>query len=324
MMLIMNSFPFFRMGGERMGKNKRTKMSFSVLYNKSIYHLLLLPSVILLLIFSYAPMVGIVMAFQKYHPRKGLLGSDFIGFDNFRILFLSSSFDQVIFNTVYIALLKIIASIIVPVLFALLLNEIKNRHYVKTIQTAIYLPYFLSWVILSGIFIEILSPSTGIVNSIIKFLGGDTIYFLGDKNIFRYTLIVTDTWKNFGYGTIIYLAALTAIDPGLYEAAVVDGANHWHRLLHITLPGITPIIILMTVLGIGNLLNAGFDQVFNLINASVYETGEIIDLTVYNIGLRQANFSLATAVGLFKSIIGFGLILLSHKLAYKFAGYRVF
>ncbi len=288
------------------------------------YHLLLSPTVILVIIFSYIPMVGILMAFQKYNVTKGIFGSPFIGLDNFIRVFTANNIDQVMFNTVFIATMKIIAGLVASVTFALLLNELRSRVFVRTVQTMIYLPYFLSWVILSGILIEILSPSTGVVNNLIKSLGFQPIYFLGKDTLFPYVLVASDTWKNFGYGTIIYLAALTSIDPSLYEAARVDGANYNQQLRHITLPGILPIITLMSVLSLGNLLNAGFDQVFNMINPQVYTTGEILDLTVYNLGIRKANFSTATAVGLVKSLISFVLITVSFRLARRFAGYHIF
>ncbi len=288
------------------------------------YHALLAPSVLLLIVFSYFPMFGIIMAFQKFIPTKGLFGSSFVGLANFERLFSANAIGQVMINTISISGMKIVAGIVIPVCFALLLNELKSRTFVRTVQTMIYLPHFLSWVILSGILIEILSPSTGVINLAMQAAGFEPVYFLGKANLFQPVLVISDTWKSFGYGTIIYLAALTSIDPSLYEAAIVDGANHVQQLRHITLPGILPIIVLMSVLSLGNLLNAGFDQVFNLINPQVYSTGEILDLTVYNLGIRQSNFSLATAVGLLKSVISFVLITISYKLAFTLAGYKIF
>ncbi len=312
------------MSGISLGKTASHKNKRDRIKSKLAYHALMAPSVILLLVFSYYPMVGILMAFQKFIPTKGLFGSEFVGLANFERLFSANAIGQVMLNTLSISGMKIVAGILVPVIFALLLNELKSRTFVRTVQTMIYLPHFLSWVILSGILIEILSPSTGIVNLMLQAAGVEPIYFLGKANLFQPVLVISDTWKGFGYGTIIYLAALTSIDPSLYEAAIVDGANHKQQLRHITLPGILPIIVLMSVLSLGNLLNAGFDQVFNLINPQVYSTGEILDLTVYNLGIRQSNFSLATAVGLLKSVISFVLITISYKLAYHLAGYKIF
>jgi len=201
---------------------------------------------------------------------------------------------------------------------------INTLFFKRTVQTIIYFPHFLSGVILGGIFIYILSPSNGIVNEILGFFGADPIFFLGDEDWFPFTLVATDVWKNFGYGTIVYLAALTNIDPHLYEAAVVDGANRWKQTWHVTLPGMLPIIMLMTVLSLGNVLNAGFEQVYNLYSPMVYSTGDIIDTLVYRLGLIDAQYGVATAVGLFKSAISFVLIVLANFLANRYAGYRVF
>ncbi|NLM09278.1 MAG: sugar ABC transporter permease [Clostridiaceae bacterium] len=287
-------------------------------------HILLIPGVIAVFIFNYIPMFGIVMAFQKFVPAKGFLGSEWIGLDNFRYIFNMPNIWNVIRNTVFIAVMKIIANLIVPIIFALLLNEVRKNAFKRTIQTIIYFPHFLSWVILGGILIDVLSPTSGIVNEFIGLFGIKPIYFLGDSKWFPFTLVFTNTWKEFGYNTIVYLAALTSIDPTLYEAAVVDGAGRLKQTWHITLPGILPIVTLMTVLSLGNVLNAGFDQVFNLYSPSVYSTGDIIDTLVYRIGMVEAQFSVSAAVGLFKSAISFVLVVISNKLANKYAGYRVF
>ncbi|WP_040950710.1 ABC transporter permease [Gorillibacterium massiliense] len=287
-------------------------------------HIMLLPGVILTLLFSYVPMAGIVMAFQKFQPSKGIFHSKWIGLENFNYMLDLPNFTSVLWNSVYIAVLKIIAGLIVPIIAALLLNEVSKAFFKRTVQTIIYFPHFLSWVILGGIFIDILSPSSGLVNEFLGFFGIKPIFFLGNEHWFPVTLVVSDTWKNFGYGTIVYLAALTGIDQSLYEAAVVDGAGRWKQTLHVTLPGMMPIITLMTVLSLGNVLNAGFEQVFNLYSPMVYSTGDIIDTFVYRIGLLDAQYGVATAVGLFKSVISFVLIVLSNKLANKYAGYRVF
>lgn len=285
---------------------------------------MVLPALILVLIYSYFPMFGISIAFQKFVPAKGLFGSDWIGLGNFRYVYLMPDTIQVIWNTVFIATMKIIAGIITPIVCALLINEVGKEFIKRGIQTLIYLPHFLSWVILSGILVDILSPSQGIVNQFIKLLGMNPIFFLGDPAWFPFTLVISDTWKEFGFSTIIYLAALTGINPSLYEAAVMDGANRWKQTWHITLPGVMPIIILLTTLSLGNVLNAGFEQVFNLLSTPVYETGDIIDTMVYRIGLLEAQFGVATAIGLFKSVISFFLVSISYWLAFRFANYRIF
>ncbi|UVI29432.1 ABC transporter permease [Paenibacillus spongiae] len=286
--------------------------------------IMLLPGTILVLIYSYGPMLGIVIAFEKFIPSKGMFGSKWIGLDNFRQLLDIPNFFQVFWNTVFIAVMKIIAGLIVPMVFALLLNEVRHTLFKRGIQTLVYLPHFLSWVILSGILIDILSPNDGFVNNLLKTFGMEPVFFLGDPHWFPYTLIISDVWKEFGFGTIIYLAALTGIDPTLYEAAVMDGAGRWRQTFHITLPGIRSVAVLLTVLSLGNVLNAGFDQVFNLYSPVVYETGDIIDTLVYRTGLIDAQYGLATAVGLIKSVISFTLIVLSYRLAYRFANYRIF
>ncbi len=287
-------------------------------------HLMLLPCVILVLIFSYYPMAGIIVAFEKYNPRLGFFGSKLIGLGNFIYVFKMPNTWQIIFNTVYISFMKIIAGLMIPIVFAILLDLIKRQAFKRTVQTIIYVPYFLSWIILSGILIDILSPSNGIVNMVIRSLGMKELYFLGDAKLFPYVMVATDVWKNFGYGTIIYLAAITSIDPALYEAAIIDGANRFRQVQHITIPGMIPIIVLMATLSLGNVLNAGFDQILNLYNASVYSSGDIIDTFVYRLGLQSNKYEIATAMGLFKSVVSFLFISTGYWLAYKYADYRVF
>lgn len=287
-------------------------------------YLMLLPAVILALVFSYGPMVGIVMAFQRVLPGKGLFGSPWIGWDNFKYVFQMPNFYQVIWNTVFIAGLKAIAGVIVPVSVALMLNNVTSKLFKRTVQTVVYLPHFLSWIILAGIFVDILSPSDGVVNLLLKAVGMQPIFFLGNDNVFPWTMVATDIWKSFGFGTIVYLAALTDIDPTLYEAATVDGANRWQQTWHITLPGIMGTIIMLTTLSLGNILNAGFDQIFNLYSPLVYRTGDIIDTLVYRTGIANYQYGVATAVGLFKSVVSLLLIGIAYKLAAKFADYRIF
>jgi putative aldouronate transport system permease protein len=287
-------------------------------------HLMILPALILIVIYSYGPMLGIVIAFQKFIPARGIGGSEWIGWDNFRYVMAMPDSYRVLFNTVIISFMKIVSNLIVPITIALLLNEIRKEAFKRSFQTLIYLPHFLSWILLGGILIDVLSPSTGIVNQLLSLLGFEPIFFLGDNSWFRFVLVSTDVWKEFGYNTIVYLAALTGINPSLYEAAIVDGAGRWKQTWHVTLRGITPIIVLLSVLSLGNVLNAGFDQVFNLYSPQVYESGDIIDTFVYRIGLVDAQYSVATAVGLFKSIVSLSFILISYFLAYRLANYRIF
>lgn len=287
------------------------------------FHLMLLIPCLFLLVFYYLPMAGIVMSFQNYQPGLGFLKSKWVGFDNFIKIFKMANIGQVLWNTIYIAILKIAGNLLIPVIFALMLNEVRTKVVKKAVQTITYLPYFLSWVVFAGILTDFLS-TTGPVNYLIKSLGGSSIYFLGNETLFPYTMVFTDIWKDFGFNTIVYLAALTGIDTTLYEAAEADGAGRWMQTIHITLPGIAMFIALMSILAIGNVLNAGFDQIFNLYSPIVYKTGDIIDTLVYRIGILNAQYSLSTAVDLFKSFVSMILITLSYKLADKYAGYRVF
>jgi putative aldouronate transport system permease protein len=234
------------------------------------------------------------------------------------------NFWGIIRNTVVISLLKIVFGLVVPIIIAILLNEMRQAKLRRCIQTIIYLPHFLSWVVLGGIFIDLLSPGGGLVNNLITAFGGEPIFFMGSNNWFPFTVVLTETWKEFGYGTIVYLAAITSIDPSLYEAAQIDGAGRWRQTVHVTLPGMRMVIVLLMVLSLGNLLNAGFDQIFNMYSPPVYQTGDIIDTFVYRLGLLDAQFGPATAVGLFKSIISLVFISVSYYSAYKFADYRVF
>ncbi|MCM3271698.1 ABC transporter permease [Paenibacillus elgii] len=286
--------------------------------------MMLIPGIVLVVIFSYVPMAGLIMAFQKYIPNRGLFGSPFIGMKNFQLLIDYPDIGRIFFNTVYIAVMKIIAGLVVPITVAILLNELRREWIKRTFQTLVYLPHFLSWVLLSGILVDVLSPSSGILNQFLGLLGIQPIFFLGSNAWFPYAMMLSDVWKEFGFGTIVYLAALTNINPSLYEAAEIDGAGRWKQTFHITLPGMMPIVILMLTLNIGNVLNAGFEQIFNLYSPPVYESADIIDTFVYRMGVQQAQFGFATAVGLLKSVVSFILIAISYVLAYRVANYRIF
>lgn len=288
------------------------------------FHVMLLPAVIITIIFKYVPFAGISMAFEDYTPLRGLFDQKWVGFENFRYLFSLPGFGSVIWNTVFIAVLKMVGNLIFPVVIALLLNEVRAKKYKKTVQTVLYLPHFISWAALAGIFIDILSPSGGMVNNLLNSMGVKEVFFLGNADVFPYTMVFTDVWKELGWGMIVYLAAITGIDPTYYEAARMDGAGRFKQILHVTIPSILPMILLMMVLSVGNVLQAGFEQVFNLYSPQVYATGDIIDTYVYRIGVIEAKFDLATAVGLFKSAISFALIMVGYKMADKLAGYKVF
>lgn len=287
-------------------------------------HLMVLPAALLVLVFSYVPMTGIIMAFQDYKARLGFVHSPWVGFKHFHYMLTNDYFLKITMNTLLFACSKIVMNLIVPFMFALLLNEVRNMGLKRSIQTLVYLPHFLSWVTLSGILIDLLGQ-TGIVNQLLSHaFGVKPIFFLGDGTWFRITIIASDVWKEFGFNTIIFLAALAGINPALYEAAEVDGASRWKQTLNITIPSLLPIFIVVTTLAIGNVLNANFDQVFNLYSPMIYQQGDIIDTFVYREGLLSGQFSFATAVGLFKSVISLVLIVISYRIAYKFAGYRIF
>lgn len=281
------------------------------------------PALILLAIFAYYPMYGLVIAFQKFNPALGFSRSTWVGLENFKRLFASPMFPRVLANTVILAVAKLTMGQISAITLALLLNEVRSRLFKRTMQTIIYLPHFLSWIVIGGILIDLLSPS-GLAGTIQNALGLEPITFLGSNTWFRPTLVVSHLWKEVGWSTIIYLAALTSIDPSLYEVAAIDGAGRWQRVRYISIPGILPIIILLASLSLGDILQAGFEQVLTLYNPTVYATGDIIDTYVYRIGLVQAQYGLSAAAGLFKSLIGFVLIIVSYHLAKKYAGYKIF
>lgn len=285
---------------------------------------MLLPAVVIVFIFSYIPMFGISIAFLDYKPALGFAKATFVGWDNFKTLFSNPNFGQAMENTIIIAGIKLILGLIVPLALALLLNEIRVSWYKRFTQTIVYLPYFISWVLMAGIIIDIFSPTGGIVNKALGLFGIEPIYFLGDNKWSRFTIILTEIWKNTGWGTIIYMAALTGIDLNLYEAAIIDGAGRWKQMLHVTLPGILPTIVLVGTLSLANVLNAGFDQIYNLMNGVTMESLDIIDTLVYRLGLGNGQFSISTAAGLFKSVISSIFIILSYRLADKFTGYKIF
>ncbi|MBW5447592.1 ABC transporter permease subunit [Cohnella sp. CFH 77786] len=287
------------------------------------YWIMLIPALIWLVMFQIAPMFGIVMAFQDFNPGAGFLHSEFVGLENFRYMLELSDVRSVLWNTLVIAFGKIVGNLFVPLVFALLLNELRKKYLVKFIQTSVYLPHFLSWVILSGIMLQIFGIN-GPVNHVLAFLGLEPVQLFQRADLFRGFIIGSDVWKNFGFNSIIYLAALTGIDHTLYEAAEMDGAGRWRKMWHVTLPGIRTTIALLAILSLGGILDAGFDQVYNMYNPLVYSTGDIIDTYVYRSGLQELDFSMGTAVGLLKSVVSFILITTGYWLAKKLVGYRIF
>jgi len=284
---------------------------------------MLLPGLLALYLFSYKPLYGLVIAFQDYQPVNGFANSPWVGWANFEDLFSREEFPLLLRNTVVIALGKIVMTQLAALSFALALNEVRNQLFKRSIQTVAYMPHFLSWIILGGVFIDLLSQG-GAVNSIIKSFGMQPVTFLAEPDLFPGLLISTHAWKEFGWSAIIFLAALTNVDPQLHEAAAIDGAGRWQRIWHISLPAIVPIIILVAALSLGNVLDAGFEQILVLYNPLLRDSGDVIATYVYRAGLERAQFSLATAVGLFQSVISLVLIITSRWMAERFAKYQIF
>ena len=285
---------------------------------------MLLPGIAVTLVFAYLPMYGIIMAFQDFNPGLSFWGSPFVGLDNFRYILALPSLGSVLRNTLLLSTAKIILGQVVPLILALLVNEVVRKFPKRLVQTLIFLPFFLSWSVLGGVIREMFSLS-GLVNTLWTTISGqEPIFFMASNTWFPTILISTDVWKNMGYNMIIYLAALASVNPNLYQAAEVDGCGRWRKMLHVSLPGMAPIIILLATLSLGQLLNAGFEQVLILYNPLVYESGDIIDTFVYRLGLVNAQLEPAAAVGLFKSVVSFLLVGSTYYLAYRFGDRRIF
>jgi len=290
-----------------------------------IVYLLLLPGLIYFVIFRYWPLYMGQIAFKDFQPLLGIEASPWVGFDNFKLFFQSYYFNQLLTNTLIISLAKLVFGIPPAIILAIALYE--ARHFpriARLTQTTAYLPHFLSWVVVLGVLIGLFSPSEGLVNGVISKAGGPPIDFLADPNWFRQVVVSSDIWKETGWGTIIYLAALLAIDPGLYEAASVDGASRLKRIWYISLPNIKDVIVLVTLLRLGSILDAGFTQIFALYSLPVYNVGDIIDTWVYREGILNFQFGLATAVGLFKGVVGLCLIFAANRAARRFAGVSLY
>lgn len=292
------------------------KVGRDMLRDRWLY-LLLLPGILFFLIFKYAPMYGLKIAFQEYNAFSPD-SSPFVGVLQFRKLFTSPSFPSAFRNTLTISCLKLLFGFPIPIILALLINEFRSIHFKKITQTVLYLPHFISWVIMGGIIIEFLNPSDGLINKLIVELGGEKLDFLTNQHLFVPMLIVTEIYKTMGWGTIVYFAAISGVDEQQYEAAIIDGANRFKQAIYITLPVIKSTIIIMFILSMGNILNAGFDQIFMLYNALVYQVADIIDTFVYRKGIIDASFSFSAAAGMFKSVIALILIVATNRLAKLF------
>jgi putative aldouronate transport system permease protein len=285
-----------------------------ILRYKELY-LLSIPGLVFLITFRYIPMYGALIAFKDYNLYAGFFDSPWVGFRFFRELFVYSDFPRVFRNTILISFYKLFFRVPAPIILALLLNEVRNSLFKRSVQTITYIPHFISWVIISGFFMDILSPNAGIVNEVLGVFGIEPIFFMGDKNWFRSVLVITDIWKDAGFGAIIYLAAISGIDPQLYEAAIIDGASRWKQTVYITLPGIASTIIVILILRMGHILEVGHEQVLMMYNPAVYEVGDVITTYIYRVGLGRMEFSLTAAAGLFRSLIACVLIIITNNLA---------
>ncbi|MFK7691422.1 ABC transporter permease [Paenibacillus sp. HJGM_3] len=281
-------------------------------------YIMFLPILVYFIVFKYYPMTGLVIAFKKYSFIKGIWGSPWAGLSNFELIFSTKQMVSIIWNTLRLSGLSLLVGFPVPIVLALLLNEVRKMWFKRTVQTFVYLPHFLNWVIVGGIVVTVFSQRTGVVNHVLDSLFGITYPFLYNESSWVAIFLSAGIWKEAGFGAIIYLAALSSIDQSLYEAASIDGANKWQQTTQITLPGIMPTAIIMLILKIGHLMEVGFDQVYVLQNSTVAEISEVISTFMYKMGIQQAQFSLATAMGLFESLVGLVLVLMANLIARRF------
>lgn len=306
------------------GKSSRFRMKLKAMRQHRALYFIMLPTLIYFVVFKYVPLWNAQIAFKDFKPLLGVWGSPWVGFKHFDAFINSFYFSQLLTNTIFFSIAKLVLGLPLAVILALALHEILLKRYRTFVQTVVYLPHFLSWVIMFGVLLMLLSPNNGLINTVIKAFGGEPIAFLTSPQWFRSVVVLSDMWKETGWSTILYLAALLSISPHLYEAAKVDGANNFQRIWHISIPGIMSVIVLVTLLRLGHILDAGFNQIFILYSVPVYSVGDIIDTWVYRQGILQFQFSLATAVGLFKGVFGLILILVANKAAKQITGEGLF
>jgi len=297
---------------------RRAKFWAAIRKDKLLYFMAI-PGIIYFIIFHYIPMGGLYMAFVKYNIYKGFAASPFVGFDNFTRLFNMYGFPEALKNTLTISFMKIIFGFPLPILFAIALNEINNKYFKKVTQTVVCLPHFISWIVVQGLLYTLFSSSTGVIVDLAKLVGyeGKIVNLLASKDHFQGLIVVSDIWKTFGYGSILYIATITSIDQELYEAAKIDGAGKLKQIWHVTLPGLRSTIVIMLIMRVGNILNAGFDQIYAISNDMVTEVAEILDTFVYKLGITRQDFSRATAAGMFKSVIGLVMVLITNAIVRK-------
>ncbi len=308
---------------KKSGPKGKTTLWRRILNHWELY-VMMIPVVVFFLIFCYFPMYGIVIAFKEYYPTRGILGSPWVGTTHFEWLFSAPEFLRALKNTIVISLLKLVFCFPIPIILSLFLNEVTYLKFKKAVQTAIYLPYFISWVIISSTIYTLLSVNGGVVNNILMALGIDRVNFLTDSSYFYPILILAEIWKGAGWGTVIYISAMSGVSPELYEAATLDGCGRYRKMRYITLPCIMPIIVVMFILQVGNIMNAGFDSVFNLYNPAIYDVSDILDTYAYRIGISQGLVERGAALGLFKTIINFCLLLGANFIVKKFNGVGIY
>lgn len=301
----------------------RAAYIFHAYYKYRYLAFLFAPGMIYFFVFKYIPMTGLSLAFKEFHIMEGIWKSPWVGWKNFEMLFSTPGFWTSLKNTIIISVYKLIFGFPAPIILALLLNEVRQLKLKKAIQTISYLPHFLSWVVLAGIFTQFLSPSTGPINLLLKNIGLKPIFFLGDPAIFRGTLVGTYIWQSIGWGSIVYIAALSGIDPGLYEAADLDGANRLQKMAYITLPSIAPVVTIMLIMAVGRIITDDFDQIYNLYNPGVYSVAEVMGTYIYKRGIGKMQYEIATALGLFQNMIAFILIIVTNVISKKFNDYGI-
>lgn len=300
-------------------KSTKVKKKLSLIWSYRIFYFMLIPGLVCLFLFHYLPMYGVGLAFREFSFTGGILSGEYVGMKYFEKALHDKFFISALINTVTISFSKLVFGFPVPIIFSLLLNELRSARMKKYFQAFSFLPYFVSWVVLSSIFITLFSMD-GPINYIVRLFGGTPRVFLGESDSFVAIIIITSIWQTLGWNSVIYTAALSGVDPQLYEAAVLDGASKIKQIVHISLPAITSTIVIMLILNVGSILNAGFDQVFNMMNASVLDKAEIIDTYVYKKGMQEMNYSYATAIGLFKSVVGLVFVLVTNKIASVIGG----
>lgn len=285
--------------------------------------MIMIPSVIMLIIFKYVPMYGVTIAFKDFKLRQGILGSPWVGLDVFKKVFAMPVFWTAFQNTAILGFMNLIVGFPLPIILALLLNEIRNQRYKKVLQTVSYLPHFVSWITLSGLFIQLLSPSTGPVAAIWRLFGAEPYYFMGEVSTFRWVLVVTNAWKGVGWGSVVYLAALSGVDQEMYEAALIDGATRFQRVWYITLPSIMPTVTIMLILRAGSILSDNFDQIYNMSNPAMYKVANVLGVYTYELGLKNMKYAESTAVSLFLNVINFALVMLTNFVSQRVNDYGI-